>query len=131
MQKTPRILGAGLLLIGATLTATPTLAMPCHLTTEDMRSLAHPACPDCKPVTETGLDNLSLSDQNELCKARRVLAIIQTKLGSGIKPQAIASTMSLEDIPLNVSRFWTQPEYDQAYDVIIAVIAAYGSPQRP
>ena len=130
MQKTPRILGAGLLLIGATLTATPTLAMPCHLTTEDMRSLAHPACRDCKPVTETGLENFSLADQNELCKARRLYAVIHSKLESKIDPQTIANTMSLKDIPLNVSRFWTQQEYDQAYDVIVGVIADPGSSQR-
>jgi hypothetical protein len=131
MEKKPRILRAGLVLVGATLIVTPASALPCHLTDGDMRSLAHPACRDCKPVTETGMDNLSLADQNELCKARRVLAMIQVKLEGGSDPQTIASTMSLEDIPLNVSRFWTQPEYDQAYEVIMGVIAAHGSPQRP
>ena len=130
MQKKPCLLDAGLVLIGATLIATPARALPCHLTDGDMRSLAHPACLDCKPVTEAGVDNLSLADQNELCKARHLLAMIQVKLEGGSDARAIASTLSVQDIPLNVSRFWTQQEYDQAYDVVMAVIAAYSSPQR-
>ena len=131
MKKKPRILRVGLVLIAGTLIATPAQALPCHLTDGDMQSLAHPACRDCKPVTETGLDNLSFADQNELCKARRLLASIQVKLEGGSDPQTIASTMSVKDIPLNVSRFWTQSEYDQAYEVIMGIIATYGSPQRP
>jgi hypothetical protein len=131
MQKRPWILCAGLLLLAAAPMGTSALAVPCRLTDGDMQSLAHPACGDCKPVTETGLDNLSLADQNELCKARRVLAMIQFKLGSGSDAQSIASTLSLKDIPLHVERFWTQQEYDQASDVIMGVIAASTSPQRP
>ena len=131
MQKKTRILRAVLVLIGAAFIATPAVALPCHLTDDDMRSLANPACHDCKPVTETGLDNLSLADQNELCKARHLLAMIQVKLEGGNDARAIASKLSVQDIPLDVSRFWTQQEYDQAYDVVMAVIATYSSPQRP
>jgi hypothetical protein len=131
MRKKPRIFCAGLLVIGATALATSAVALPCHLTDGDMRSLAHPACQDCKPVTETGLDNLSLADQNELCKARRFYALVHVKLEDGIDPQTVASTMSLGDIPLHASRFWTQAEDDEANDVVMAIIAASTSPQRP
>jgi hypothetical protein len=120
-----------LLLLAAAPMGTSALAVPCRLTDRDMQSLAHPACQDCKPVTEIGLDKLSPEEGDEVCKARRLYAVIHVKLEGGSDPKTIASTMSLADIPLHASRFWTQQEYDEANDVVMAIIAASASPQRP
>lgn len=129
MTKKTEILCAGLLLIGATAMGTSALAVPCNLTQSDMQSLAHPAClPDCKPVMETGLQNLSPEDGAELCKARQLYAVIHVKLEGGRDPQTIASTMSPKDIPLHASRFWTHEESEETDAVVMAIIAAYASP---
>ena len=90
MQQKTRIACAGLLLIGAAGIATAVRALPCSLTENDMRSLAHPICDDCKPVTERDFDSLSPEDQASVCEVRQFYAVFHEKLTRGFESGQIA-----------------------------------------
>jgi hypothetical protein len=83
MQGRAGILYFGLVMIGVTATGTLALALPCSLTDTDMQSLAHPGCDNCKPVTETGLENLSATDQKSLCATRHFYSVMRLSADAG------------------------------------------------
>ena len=89
-------------------------ALPCALNEADYQSLARAKA---GPLTPAAIEALSPGDQRDLCRARKFYVEARGK-----DPAVYAKSHTADDVPIHLSRFTTNEEYQEVYKAGMAVM---------